>query len=916
MDRSALIDTLPAIVWTGDPSTGRFDFVSKTAHRILGYTAREWLEEGFWVKHLHPEDREWAPRLHADLFSRGRAYSIEYRMISAAGQITWFLDSVTPDPSSGGKPACCGVMLDVTERHRAEDRRRKHAARLHRFDAALAGLTRTGILEGRDFSAAVHAITEMAANVLDVERVSVWRFERDRIQCIDLFERAPGRHSEGTELHARDYPEYFRALATARTLAASDVYQDPRTRAFKERYLAPLGITSLLDAPVLSRGRLKGIVCHEHVGPRRRWGLDEQQFAGSVADMVSIALAARENTRAQDALVTSNRALRLLISVAPLAIVVIDAAKRVQVWNPAAERMFGWAATDIVDEPLPMIPVSNREAFEANFARVLAGEEITGLEIAPQRRDSALVTVSLSAAPIRDENGAVTSIIAMYEDISHRKRAEEEQRQSEERLKTVIRGAPVALFVVDADARFTIVDGCAVPKLGLTPAEFVGSTVLQVAKGSPAIAEGARLVLAGAEIVRASVQNGRDVETRWSPLRAPSGASAGAIGIAMDITERRSAERRLEILAEVSLTIAKSGRDVPAMIVGVRTALSSRMGATCAFRLLADPPWSEPDAGPRCIEVNLRTRRRRLGQLRVTLKDPGHTFADADRILITEIADRIALSIENARLFHATRLARQQAERARSELRALNETLERRVAGRTKELEVVVRDLEAISYSVSHDLRTSLRGISGLAGLVLEEHRARLGAVGCARLERVQEAVRRTGMLIDELLRVAWSAGLEVNHQEVDLTVMARDVIDALQEGDSERTVEFVADDGVVVQGDPQLLRVVMENLLGNAWKFTSTKRSARIEFGVDRTNPGEPVYFVRDNGVGFDPRFASSLFSPLVRLHAPTEFEGTGIGLATVHRIIERHGGRVWAEGAEGAGATFHFTLAGPAAQ
>jgi PAS domain S-box-containing protein len=222
------------------------------------------------------------------------------------------------------------------------------------------------------------------------------------------------------------------------------------------------------------------------------------------------------------------------------------------------------------------------------------------------------------------------------------------------------------------------------------------------------------------------------------------------------------------------------------------------------------------------------------------------------------------------------------------------------------------RELEAFSYSVAHDLRAPLRAISGFSGALLEEYESALDASARAYLHRIVAAGDRMAKMIDALLSLARLSRAELRREVVNLTEMGRSVMDHLRASEPERSVEFVAEDGLFAHGDPQLLRAVLENLLGNAWKFSQKTPRAHIELGSDGP-PGERVScYVRDNGAGFDMTFAQRLFTPFQRLHSDTEYEGTGVGLATVQRIVERHGGKVWADAEENHGATFHFTVPG----
>jgi light-regulated signal transduction histidine kinase (bacteriophytochrome) len=246
-----------------------------------------------------------------------------------------------------------------------------------------------------------------------------------------------------------------------------------------------------------------------------------------------------------------------------------------------------------------------------------------------------------------------------------------------------------------------------------------------------------------------------------------------------------------------------------------------------------------------------------------------------------------------------------------SEARAAQELAETR-AVLADELERKNNELEAFSYSVSHDLRAPLRSIDGFSKVLLEDHAGQLDANGQHYLGLVRKAAQRMGELIDDLLKLSKVGRAELQRRRVDLSDLARKVATELQSATPGRKVQVLIPDGVVADGDYSLLQVVLENLFGNAWKFTTAVSEAIVEFGVSQQD-GVPTYFVRDNGAGFDMADAAGLFKPFQRLHSEAKFPGTGIGLATVHRIVDRHGGRVWAESAVERGATFRWTLPAP---
>jgi signal transduction histidine kinase len=258
-------------------------------------------------------------------------------------------------------------------------------------------------------------------------------------------------------------------------------------------------------------------------------------------------------------------------------------------------------------------------------------------------------------------------------------------------------------------------------------------------------------------------------------------------------------------------------------------------------------------------------------------------------------------------------------ETEKCKVQSANQQLEKEIEERKRieaqiqvantELLAANKELEAFSYSVSHDLRAPLRSIDGFSLALLEDYAEKLDEGGKDYLRRVRAATQRMGTLIDDLLGLSRVTRSEIKLEKVDLGGIARTIADELRRTQPERRIEFRIEEGLEVIADSHLMRIALENLLGNAWKFTSKRESARIEFGKAHRN-GTQGYFVRDDGAGFDPAYAHRLFGAFQRLHDNTEFQGTGVGLATVQRIIHRHGGRIWAESAVEKGATFCFTL------
>lgn len=295
------------------------------------------------------------------------------------------------------------------------------------------------------------------------------------------------------------------------------------------------------------------------------------------------------------------------------------------------------------------------------------------------------------------------------------------------------------------------------------------------------------------------------------------------------------------------------------------------------------------------IMAPLRAHGHTLGVITLVMAESGRTFDDNDLSLVQDLAQRAGLLIDNARLYYETQ--------------QLNEELEARVVERTSHLTAVNRELEAFSYSVSHDLRAPLRAVDGFGQALLEDYDHVLDEMGRDFLNRIRMESQRMGQLIDDLIGLSRITRSDMTLSDVNLSEIAREVVKDLEIHEPDRAVQLSIQPDIHVCADERLMRVALQNLISNAWKFTSKKSSAVIEFGC-RDGADTKEYYVRDNGAGFDMNYANKLFGAFQRLHSMDEFSGTGIGLATVQRIMHRHGGTVRAEGVVNEGAAFYFTL------
>lgn len=554
----------------------------------------------------------------------------------------------------------------------------------------------------------------------------------------------------------------------------------------------------------------------------------------------------------------------------------------------------------------------------------------------------------ISVEPMHDGTGSISGISGVLVDVTERKRVEASLTKSEELLRRVLETIPDLLSVQDREMRILFSNWHG-------GYDYVAS---EMRDGHPFCYDAYYPELGGQCDpchVQEVFRTGKPVysekinphighmESRAYPVFDESGHVVMVIEHMRDISERKRSEERLSRINEVFLSF---GSDADQNINRLVALCGEQLHACCALysrlekgRLHYVGRWNAPPDFPSedtaeghiCFDVI----RGEHDVLRVLRDLAGTSYAESDPNIVryglktyvgmpvsfdgshigalcVVYGDDYDPSEEEKGLLGILAGAigiEEKRRRAEDEIRRLNTELEKRVAERTEQLESANRELEAFSYSVSHDLHAPLMIVEGYSRELREKYGDRLDDSGRSYLEKIQASGRRMGSLIDAILRLSSLSKSELNREDIDLGRMANLTAAELRQRQSERRVHFIIAPELRAHGDKRLLKALLENLLGNAWKYTSRRESATIEFGC-RESSGEPVYFVRDNGVGFSMEYADKLFLPFQRLHDGEEFPGHGIGLATVKRIIDCHGGRIWAEAEVGCGATFYFTL------
>lgn len=663
-----------------------------------------------------------------------------------------------------------------------------------------------------------------------------------------------------------------------------------------------------VDARVLEEGE---VLYDEHTKPlkgaQRTFHVIKaplRNSAGEITGLFGIARDLTGNKLVEDALSRSEKRYRGLVEIARDVIFTVNPDGKFASINPAFESILGWSHSEWIGKGFaPLIHPGDLPLADKCFQTCLRGDKLPLLEVRIYCKSGDYRILEMVCTPIVD-NGNVVGIHCLGRDVTERKESEKAIAKSEESYRTLFEKNIAGVYRTMTEGIVLECNDAFARILGYDSREEILKLPAQEFYFSDAEREDFISILEGrGEInnreIRLRRKNGCEIWVLENTTLLPGGILQGTL---IDITQRKQAEEALRTSEEHHKALLETLPDLIFRMSKDGEFLEYHAGQ--ASELILMPPnfigrgvsdVLTPGLAElimRHIEAAIQTGEVQAFENEVYLDGKRHGFETRvvccgegeAMVIIRDITER--------------RLAEEDLKRSYEKLES-----------QARLLDATNRELETFAYTVSHDLQAPLRRISGWINLLFTEHSDTLSIDSADFLRKVDQNSKEMSELVEALLNFSRVTRLEIRRLKVDLSAMAKSIAEDLRSDYPGREVDFRVESGLNCDGDPRLLHVVIKNVLSNAWKYTSKEEKPRVEFSAVNEN-GAVLYLVRDNGVGFDPLLADKLFVPFQRLHADQDFKGSGIGLATVQRIIHRHGGRIWAESKPGSGATFYFTL------
>jgi len=850
-----------------------------------------------WRSVVHPDDLAGVEHVLEQAARQGTDLNVEFRVRDRLGAPRWLLARGHPLRDENGRvERLAGIVLDITHRKQSEEavhesRRRLRAALASMNDAVFISDVSGTFVEFNHAFATFH------------------RFANEE-ECLKTFVQ---------------YPAILDVFFPDGTLAPLDMWAVPRA----------LRGETIADAEYTLQRKDTGEI----------W-IGSYSFApirdkdGVIVGSVVVCRDITGRKRTEEALRASEQSFRAIFENAPMGIGIADGDGHIQQCSPAFCALLGYAEEELRGVWFgSLIAPGDRDAAAASAARFRTGKiRFFESDVRCIRKDGQKVWVHRVASALPGENGGPEHILVLATDITDRKQAEDALRQSQMRLHLALDAAHSGAWEWDLRTNANIWSEELWKLYGLEPDSREPSyeTWLSIvhpedrAEVERTVREAARtgITLNAEWRVAGSAGDVRWLMSRGQPLRGDNGEVVRFLGIVVDITERKRAEEALRAAQERYRLISENTGDViwsldlaSRRYTYVSPSVKRLRGYTAEEALSQTLEQALTPESFRAVTECLRNRIAAFIQgeesSRLRIDEVDQPRKDGS-VVVTEVVTTL-LADEHGQPTEVVGVSRDVTERkcgeqalrdSREELARLNGELERRVAERTEQLEAANQELEAFAYSVSHDLRTPLRAVDGFSAALTEDFGPQLPPEAQRFVGLIRDGARRMATLIDDLLSFSRLSKVPLTKRAVNTGQLVSESLEDLRSQIGEREIDFCIQDLPECLGDPRLLKQVWVNLLSNAIKYTRPRQQAAIQVGCEKQS-GEDVYFIRDNGAGFDMRYADKLFGVFQRLHSAAEFEGTGVGLANVQRIVRRHGGRVWADAEVDKGATFFFTLA-----
>jgi PAS domain S-box-containing protein len=644
-----------------------------------------------------------------------------------------------------------------------------------------------------------------------------------------------------------------------------------------------------------------------------------------------------EKVKAEKELKENLNALQSIIDTSPLAIITLDISGNIVLWSKAAEMIFGWKAQEIVGKPLPTLLSESGDSPASVVQRII--NEKTNIHYQTERlsKGGRIITVDVDAVPMENYRGEVNGVLGILTDVTKIKAIEEanqkiatERDQLLKRLSLLFENMPAGFILTDQEMKCIDWNPGAEKIFGYSRAEMLGKSQYETIippYAAPLVKKVINEVISQnkteVSVNENLTRDGRRILVEWhnSPLLDENGNLIAIMDMALDVTEKVEAERKLQESAERLRAFFDSPLvgilfgDVYGGISAANDELLAIIGYSRTELESGQVPW-ERITPPEFLALDEAAIKQAQREGSCTPYEKQYIRKDGEKVWVLVGFTLIGGQREVSIAFILDITGRKKTE---AEIKKLNDELEQRVKDRTAELQAANQELEAFSYSVSHDLRAPIRAIDGFSQIILDDYSNDMNAEMARYLENIRKNTKNMGSLVDDLLAFSRLGKQSLEKQTVDTQKLVTEVVEEIKSSLKDREIEFEIGKLPDCYADVALLRQVFVNLISNAVKFTRKCQNAQVEIGTCRAiPPGIPdasrftkwCYYVKDNGVGFDMNYYDKLFGVFQRLHRSEDYEGTGVGLAIVKRVVEKHGGMVWAESKMNQGATFYFVL------